>query len=139
MQAALTQAGAMSGHEHCRQSGPAEKDGGSEINKHGGSGGIGHYRHHAGVQPSIHAPMKSASSNSGAWPAARSMPSCRNWFAELTSRKLRRSAHRSVTELEGGIRKWINEWNKGPRPFAWTKGTAEILETLAASCRRTLA
>ena len=31
------------------------------------------------------------------------------WFAELTSRKLRRSAHRSVTELETGIRKWINE------------------------------
>jgi hypothetical protein len=31
------------------------------------------------------------------------------WFAELTSRKLRSSAHRSVTELETGIRKWINE------------------------------
>jgi transposase len=27
------------------------------------------------------------------------------WFAELTNRKLRRSAHRSVTELETGIRK----------------------------------
>jgi hypothetical protein len=27
------------------------------------------------------------------------------WFAELTSRKLRRSAHRSVTELEADIRK----------------------------------
>jgi transposase len=34
------------------------------------------------------------------------------WFAELTNRKLRRSAHRSVTELENDIRKWINEWNK---------------------------
>ena len=43
------------------------------------------------------------------------------WFAELTNRKLRRSAHRSVTELETDIRKWINEWNnKNPRPFAWT-------------------
>jgi hypothetical protein len=28
------------------------------------------------------------------------------------NRKLRRSAHRSVTELEADIRKWINEWNK---------------------------
>jgi hypothetical protein len=28
------------------------------------------------------------------------------------NRKLRGSAHRSVTELEAGIRKWINEWNK---------------------------
>jgi transposase len=58
------------------------------------------------------------------------------WFAELTSRKLRRSAHRSVTELETDIRKWINEWNKDPRPFIWTKTADEILETLAAYCER---
>ena len=58
------------------------------------------------------------------------------WFAELTSRKLRRSAHRSVTELEADIRRWINEWNKNPRPFAWTKTADEILETLAAYCQR---
>jgi transposase len=58
------------------------------------------------------------------------------WFAELTSRKLRRSAHRSVTELETDIRKWINEWNKEPRPFVWTKSADEILETLADYCQR---
>lgn len=58
------------------------------------------------------------------------------WFAELTNRKLRRSAHRSVTELETDIRKWINEWNKNPRPFIWTKTADEILETLAAYCSR---
>jgi transposase len=56
------------------------------------------------------------------------------WFAELTSRKLRRSAHRSVTELENDIRKWITEWNKNPKPFIWTKTADEILETLAAYC-----
>jgi transposase len=56
------------------------------------------------------------------------------WFAELTNRKLRRSAHRSVTELEADIRKWINEWNKEPRPFIWTKTADEILETLAVYC-----
>ena len=56
------------------------------------------------------------------------------WFAELTNRKLRRSAHRSVTELEDDIRKWINEWNKDPKPFVWTKTADEILETLAAYC-----
>jgi transposase len=54
------------------------------------------------------------------------------WFAELTNRKLRRSAHRSVTELEAGIRKWINAWNKDPRPFVWTKTADEIPDTLAA-------
>ena len=58
------------------------------------------------------------------------------WLAELTNRKLRRSAHRSVTELEADIRKWINEWNRDPRPFVWTKSADEILETLAAYCRR---
>ena len=58
------------------------------------------------------------------------------WFAELTNRKLRRSAHRSVTELETDIRKWITEWNKNPRPFVWTKTADEILESLAAYCQR---
>jgi transposase len=60
------------------------------------------------------------------------------WFAELTNRKLRRSAHRSVTELEDDIRKWINEWNKNPRPFTWTKTADDILETVAEYCQRTL-
>ena len=58
------------------------------------------------------------------------------WFAELTNRKLRRSAHRSVTELEADVRKWINEWNADPKPFVWTKSADEILETLAAYCQR---
>ncbi|WP_420705408.1 MULTISPECIES: hypothetical protein [unclassified Streptomyces] len=37
------------------------------------------------------------------------------WSAELTCRKLRRSAHRSVVELERDIRGSINEWNKNPK------------------------
>jgi transposase len=58
------------------------------------------------------------------------------WFAELTTRKLRRSAHRSVTELETDIRRWINDWNTNPQPFVWTKTADQILDTLAAYCRR---
>jgi len=58
------------------------------------------------------------------------------WFAELTTRKLRRPAHRSVTELEDDIRKWINEWNKDPKPFARTRSADDILEALAAFCQR---
>ena len=58
------------------------------------------------------------------------------WFAELTNRKLRRSAHRSVTELEADIRTWINEWNKNPRPFVWTKTADEILESVASYGQR---
>jgi hypothetical protein len=64
-------------------------------------------------------------------------PTCpRFWFAELTTRKLRRYAHRTVTKLETDIRKWITEWNKKPRPFVWTKTADEILESLAAYCQR---
>lgn len=58
------------------------------------------------------------------------------WFAELANRKLRRSVHRSVVDLEADIRKWINAWNKGPKPFIWTRTADEILETLAAYCQR---
>ena len=58
------------------------------------------------------------------------------WFAELTNRKLRRSTHRSVTELEADIRKWINAWNADPKPFVWTKSADQILETLAGYCTR---
>lgn len=58
------------------------------------------------------------------------------WFAELTNRKLRRSAHRNVVELEADIRSWINDWNADPKPFVWTKTADQILETLAAYCSR---
>ena len=58
------------------------------------------------------------------------------WFAELTNRKLRRSAHRSVAELETDVRAWIEAWNANPRPFVWTTTADEILENLAAYCTR---
>jgi transposase len=58
------------------------------------------------------------------------------WFAELTNRKLRRSAHRSVTEPETDVRTWINEWNTDPKPFVWNKTANQILDTLAAYCSR---
>jgi hypothetical protein len=58
------------------------------------------------------------------------------WFAELTRRKLRRSAHRSLRELETDLRKWTNEWDRNPRPFIWTKTADDIFDTLAAYCER---
>ena len=53
------------------------------------------------------------------------------WFAELTNRKLRRSAHRSVAELEADLQAWIDAWTQDPKPFVWTKTTEEILDNLA--------
>jgi transposase len=43
------------------------------------------------------------------------------WFAELTSKWLRRGSHRSVAELTESIQSWIDTWNDHPRPFVWTK------------------
>ena len=37
------------------------------------------------------------------------------WFAELTNRKLRRSSHRSVAELEADLSAWIAAWNQDPK------------------------
>jgi transposase len=53
------------------------------------------------------------------------------WFAELTNRKLRRSAHRSVAELAADLAAWIAAWNDDPKPFVWTKTADEILDNLA--------
>ena len=58
------------------------------------------------------------------------------WFAELTNRKLRRSAHNSVNELEADIKAWIDAWNEDPKPFVWTKTADEILENLARYLQR---
>jgi hypothetical protein len=58
------------------------------------------------------------------------------WLAELTNRELRRPAHRIVTEMEAGIRAWINAWNADPKPFVSTKTADEILDLLAAYYRR---
>src|SRR5262245_21475417 len=58
------------------------------------------------------------------------------WFAELTTKKLRRGSHRSVRELNTDIRNWIETWNENPRPFVWTKTADDILDSIARYCKR---
>jgi transposase len=58
------------------------------------------------------------------------------WFAELTTKKLRRGAHRSTRDLNADIRAWINTWNENPRPFVWTKTADQILDSIARYCNR---
>ncbi len=58
------------------------------------------------------------------------------WFAELTTKWLRRGTHRSTKELEASIAHWIDQWNEDPKPFVWHKSADEILETLATYCQR---
>lgn len=58
------------------------------------------------------------------------------WFAELTTKWLRRGTHRSVRELVASIRSWTTNWNDDPKPFVWHKTADEILDNLATYCQR---
>jgi transposase len=58
------------------------------------------------------------------------------WFAELTTKNLQRATHRTVRELNTGIRAWIETWNDNPRPYVWTKTADQILDSIARYCTR---
>ncbi len=58
------------------------------------------------------------------------------WFAELTTKKIKRGAHTSVPGLERDIRGWIATWNENPRPFVWLKTADQIVDSLAKYCAR---
>jgi transposase len=58
------------------------------------------------------------------------------WFAELTTKKLQRSAHRSVRALNADVRAWIQTWNDDPKPYVWVKTADEILDSVANYCKR---
>lgn len=58
------------------------------------------------------------------------------WFAELTTKKLRRATHRSVQALNNDIRAWIDTWNDEPKPFVWAKTADQILDSITRYCGR---
>ncbi len=58
------------------------------------------------------------------------------WFAELTTKKIKRGSHMSVRALEKDIRDWISTWNEDPRPYVWVKTADQILDSLARYCER---
>jgi len=59
------------------------------------------------------------------------------WFATLTDKQIRRSAHRSVRELESAIKSYLAITNQSPKPFVWSKTADEILASVARFCART--
>ena len=59
------------------------------------------------------------------------------WFATLTEKKLKRSAHKSVRRLETDLKSYIEINNENPKPFVWTKTADEILAAVARFCKRT--
>ena len=59
------------------------------------------------------------------------------WFADLTTRQIRRGVHRSTAQLEQAIEQYLRTHNEQPRPFVWTKSADQILASVAAFCHRT--
>lgn len=58
------------------------------------------------------------------------------WFAELTTKWLRRGAHRSVADLTSAVEHWVTDWNEHPRPFVWHKTADQIFDNLAGYLNR---
>jgi transposase len=60
------------------------------------------------------------------------------FFADLTTRQIRRGVHHSTQDLEAAIRAYIDTVNDDPKPFRWTKSADDILATIQRFCLRTI-
>ena len=59
------------------------------------------------------------------------------WFAELTTKSVRRGSFASVEDLINAIRDFLTAWNQNPNPFVWT-ATVESIQEKLSRCRQTL-
>lgn len=59
------------------------------------------------------------------------------WFAELTTKRLRRGAFKSVPQLKAAILEFIDAHHANPKPFVWTKSADAILASIARFAQRT--
>ena len=59
------------------------------------------------------------------------------WFGLLTERQIKRGAHCSVAELKRAIQEFLDQNNKAPRPFVWTKTADDFLASIARFAQRT--
>jgi transposase len=58
------------------------------------------------------------------------------FFAEITEKRIRRGAFRSVAALEQAIMNYLAEHNRSPRPFVWTADADLILSRVQNVCTR---
>jgi len=58
------------------------------------------------------------------------------FFAEITEKRIRRGAFRSVKALEQAIIEYLNQHNENPTPFLWTATADTILSRIARVCER---
>src|SRR6266704_734664 len=53
------------------------------------------------------------------------------FFADITRKRIRRGAFKSVAELKSAIMEYLEKHNADPKPFIWTKSAGQILEKVA--------
>jgi len=58
------------------------------------------------------------------------------FFAEITTKRIRRGTFRSVKQLIQSIEDYLAEHNANPKPFRWTATADEILTKVARVCKR---
>jgi transposase len=58
------------------------------------------------------------------------------FFAEITEKRIRRGAFRSVKALEQAIMDYLDQHNRNPKPFVWTATADTILSRIARVCER---
>lgn len=58
------------------------------------------------------------------------------FFAEITEKRIRRGAFRSVSALKKAIRDYLDNHNENPKPFKWTADADRILARVAKVCKR---
>jgi transposase len=68
---------------------------------------------------------------SGSW-----LNQVERFFAEITEKRIRRGAFRSVAALEAAIMEYLADHNENPRPFVWTANADLILERVRKVCER---
>jgi transposase len=59
------------------------------------------------------------------------------WFGEITRKRIKRGSFQSEQELILAIEKYVEENNKNPKPFVWTKSAEEII-TKVNNCKSIL-
>jgi transposase len=68
---------------------------------------------------------------SGSW-----LNQVERFFAEVTRKRIRRGAFRSVQALEQAIRDYLEKHNRAPKPFKWTANADLILRRVEDVCKR---
>ncbi len=58
------------------------------------------------------------------------------FFGEITEKRIRRGAFRSVPALEAAIREYLEHHNASPKPFVWTASADLIFSKIEKVCER---